>query len=55
MVENEIKDIRNCLKIGGLAKTEEDVNWIVDHLKTIDERSDYTKKRSIDFQVTRSH
>lgn len=28
------KDIRDCLKIGRLAKSEEDVNWIVDTLKT---------------------
>jgi Holliday junction DNA helicase RuvB len=27
------KDIRNCLKIGRLAKTEEDVDWIVNTLK----------------------
>src|SRR5215510_9022375 len=27
------KDIRNCLKIGRLAKTEEDVDWIVDTFK----------------------
>jgi len=28
------KDIRDCLKIGRLAKSEQDVNWIVDTFKT---------------------
>ncbi|MGC1932592.1 MAG: hypothetical protein WA667_26765 [Candidatus Nitrosopolaris sp.] len=27
------KDIRDCLKIGRLAKSDEDVNWIVDTFK----------------------
>ena len=27
------KDIRDCMKIGNLAKTKEDVNWIVETLK----------------------
>jgi Holliday junction DNA helicase RuvB len=27
------KDIRDCLKIGRLAKSEQDINWIVDTFK----------------------
>jgi holliday junction DNA helicase RuvB len=27
------KDIRDCIKIGHLAKTKDDVNWIVETLK----------------------
>jgi hypothetical protein len=27
------KDIRDCIKIGHLAKTKEDVNWIVETLR----------------------
>jgi len=27
------KDIRDCMKIGHLAKAKEDVNWIVETLK----------------------
>jgi Holliday junction DNA helicase RuvB len=27
------KDIRDCLKIGRLAKSDDDVNWIIDTLK----------------------